>query len=74
MKLNGLTSRDRSIGSTRTPAWPTTIGMPSSTRIIGTHRAVPAWRSTTIPQSISWSSTPTQRPPMRTCVGWFVVL
>ena len=31
-------------------------------------------RSTTIPQSISWSSTSIQRPLTRTCVGWLVVL
>ena len=53
MKPNGLISRGRSTGSTRTPAWPTTIGMPTSTRAIATHRAVPFSRSTTIPQSIS---------------------
>ena len=31
-------------------------------------------RSTTMPQSISWSSTSIQRPWIRTCVGWLVVL
>ncbi len=74
MKPNGPTSRDRSIGCTRTPACPTTIGMPTATWIIGRQRALPAARSTTIPQSISWSSTPTHRPPRRTSVGWLVVL
>ena len=46
MKPNRLTSRDRSTGSTRTPAWPTTIGMPTSRRHIGTQRDWPAAGST----------------------------
>ena len=41
MKPNSVASRGRSSGTTRTPAWPTTMGMPGVTWIIGTHRAVP---------------------------------
>ena len=43
MKPKRLDSRGRSTGSTRTPAWPTTIGIPTVTRIMGTHRAVAAF-------------------------------
>ena len=39
MNSNRVDSRGRSSGTTRTPAWPTTIGMPSVTSVIGTHRA-----------------------------------
>ena len=55
MKPKSVDSRGRSTGRTRTPAWPTTIGMPSVTPVIGTHRAAPAAGFNAMPQSISWS-------------------
>ena len=74
MKPKSVNSRGRSTGSTRTPAWPTTIGMPSVTQIIGTHRATPDAGFSAMPQSISWSWTSIQRPLKRTWVRWLVVL
>ena len=74
MNPKRVESRGRSSGTTRTPAWPTTIGRPSVTSVIATHRADLAATSTAIPQSISWSATSTQRPPSRTWVRWLVVL
>ena len=49
MKPKRFVSRGRSSGSTRTPAWPTTIGKPGVTCVMGTHRAVPVAGSSSDP-------------------------
>ena len=62
-----------SIGKTRMPVRPTTTRSPALTPAIGTHRAAAPSGSSTMPQSISWSSTSTHSPPRRTWVRKLVV-
>jgi len=59
-------------GKTRMPAGPRR-SVAERTEAIGTHRAARPCGSRAIPQSISWSSTPTHSPPSRTSVRKLVV-